>query len=158
MSKKKNQRGRPCALTPEIQAKFCALISNSSHFCTACEAIRVPETTVRNWLRLGTEELKSDGTVKRKAREPWADFAAAYKEANATAELLLLDQVKKGGWKGAAWILARRYGERWREQKSVELTGAGGSPIMPPQPAIILVTNGTDKPVPWIHEKDAPAA
>lgn len=146
-------------LTPEIQEQFCTLISNSSHFVTACEALKLPERTVRNWIAMGRDEEDAEGNVTRKARDPWLTFRLEFEKAQATAELLLIEQVKSGGWKGAAWLLSRRYGERWREQKQVEMVGAGGSPLMPTAtPAIILVTNGAEAPAPWIREEPDGAA
>lgn len=146
---------RTTKLSPEIQERFCTLISNNAHFGTACRALKLPERTVRNWIALGTDEEDETGKVVRKAKQPFLTFREAFEEAQATAELLLVDQVKtNGGWKGAAWLLSRRYGERWREQKQLEMVGANGTSLIPQQ-AIVINVGGKVTQGPWTTEEES---
>lgn len=150
---------RKSKLTPEIQEQFCSLISNNSHFATACKAIGIAENSIRSWIKAGADEMADDGvTVVRFAREPFRTFRIEVEKAQAIAELVLVDEVRKGGWKGAAWLLSRRYGERWREQKQLEMVGAGGSTLIPATPAIILVQNTSGQQAPWVQDVENRAA
>jgi hypothetical protein len=147
-------------LTPELQEKFCTLIANNSHVEVAAKALGLSGRTVYNWINWGEDETDGEGKVTRKAKEPFITFRQEYEKAQATAELMLIDSVKnQGGWKGAAWLLSRRYGERWREQKHLEMVGAGGSPLMPQAaPAVIIITDTTTgKSAPWIQEDERAA-
>jgi len=140
-------------LTDQLTEKFCRLISNCSPFRTACQSLGIHENTARNWIRWGEDERDPETDQVVKAAKPkFAEFRRRYMEAQAIAEMLLVKQVRdQGGWKGAAWLLSRRFGDTWREQKQLELTGAGGQPLQTSAPAIInfVVSGDQSQKEPW---------
>ena len=125
--------GRPPKLTPKIQARICQLIRDRVPEITAALSAGVSERAYFYWKEWG-EEGKS---------EQYVQFLQAVKKALADAEIACINQVaaaaqdtedRRGQWQAAAWMLERRWPERWarREMISQEVRRvdeAGGKPL-----------------------------
>ncbi len=109
-----NKLGRPCLLTPEIQAKICAAISEGNYIETAANFAGINKVTIYDWLKKGAKQGKGK----------YKDFSNAVGEALAFSEMRDLDRInkaaEKGDWKPAAWKLERRNPKKWGRVEYVE--------------------------------------
>jgi hypothetical protein len=102
--------------------------------CEAAERGRIPERTLRNWLREGRRQPSgrfaafADAVDGRRARlavldeptrvldEPTRVLDADAVLTKALAEdrlVALVAAAARGNWRAASWLLERRYPERW---------------------------------------------
>jgi len=103
--------GRPCALTPELQAKICDYISKGNYAQTSCQAVGISHTTLRNWIDLGKAEEAAGETDGK-----FFAFMTAIKEAEAASEVALVAEVRAHSNRNVVAPLAmldRRFRERW---------------------------------------------
>lgn len=124
-------RGRPSKLTPEIHKAIVEAIRNGASRQAAAASVRVGFSTVKEWMTRG------DGA--HPDREQSSDFAAFSTDvhaAEAEFEQSLVANVmaysamgEKPDWRGPAWLLERRFSERWGKTTRTELTGKDGGPV-----------------------------
>ncbi len=117
MAKKttKKKAGRRSKLTPAVQKKVCELIASGNFLKVAAQAAGIAERTFYDWLAKGEAE---------KAPR-YVQFLQAVQEAAAKGETELLEQIRTAGesdWRANAWVLGRRFRERWRDEAAVEAT------------------------------------
>lgn len=99
-------------LTDERREKILQLIRAGNYRETACAAVGIDSRTMRIWLKRGA-----------KGEKPYASFCAAMEEAEASAEarhVLTLTSASKEDWRAAAWILSRKYSDRWGERVKID--------------------------------------
>jgi transposase len=100
---------RPSKLSPELQERCAALIRAGNTVEVAAEAAGISEATFYAWMARGEQSRASD--------RPYREFRAAVEQARAEAEATLVTRIAKaaanGSWPAAAWLLERRYSERW---------------------------------------------
>jgi len=115
------KKGRPTKLTPELQEEILRYISADNYFETSCWAVGITPQTGYNWLKRG--ERESSGIFR--------EFYLAVKRAEAKAEILNVAYIKAGtdNWQSRAWILERKFPDRWGKKEKHELTGKDGQPI-----------------------------
>ena len=121
--------GRPTKLTQDIQTTVCESLERGNYLETAAALSGITTATVRNWVRKGTDILKSiEAGDKITAEElSLADFTLAIQKAQAVGEARHLGTIDEaaqlGNWNAAAWMLERKTPERWgrREQIEVEM-------------------------------------
>jgi transposase len=98
---------RPTKLNPERQAQICGYVAEGHSREVAAQACGVAATTVYRWMKRG--EANPDSS--------YGEFCTALKRADAEAEIACLRTIKAaanaGDWKAAAWMLKRRYPEKW---------------------------------------------
>ena len=105
--------GRPTKLTPETQARIVDAIRDGMTYETACALSSITYSTFRNWIIAG--ENTGDGI--------YYEFLQSVKKANAEAEAELVQRIKSAGqreWQANAWILERRYPDRWGRRDRTE--------------------------------------
>lgn len=105
--------GRPSKLTKETAEKIIGLIRLGNYRETAYAAAGICRHTMRVWLRRGEA-----------GEEPYASFAKRVEEAEAGGEarhVATLFSASKDDWRAAAWILARKYSDRWGDKIQVEI-------------------------------------
>ena len=119
----KRATGRPSKLSPEFTAAFCDIIRLGCYFEDACAHLDVHQDTVRGWLeRAATEGPEGKHRI----------FSVAYKKADAGARVGLTAEVRKkpANWQACAWILERRWPDRYGRTQRLELGGIkDASPI-----------------------------
>lgn len=106
--KTKRPPGRPTKLTPDAIAQLEQLVRAGTTIDVAAAAVGVNRATIYRWLAAGEKARK--GTYTRDLRE-------AIERARAESESLLVARIgsaaAKGSWQAAAWLLERRFPERW---------------------------------------------
>jgi transposase len=117
--------GRPTDLTPEVVADAARLLPTVLYLSTVADYIGVHRTTVQRWLRRGREEEKRLRNPRAKSKPSEAlylQFRIAHKKALAAGEIRAAGVIRKAAsehWQAAAWILERRFPERWGRDRSI---------------------------------------
>ena len=105
-----NSSGISDGLTTEFIRRYVQCLSQCYYVETAASLAGVPVTKIRAWLKKGHRE---PGTI-------YADFLYEVEHALATVEsdhVRALEALSKKEWKVAAWLLERRFPERWGDQR-----------------------------------------
>ncbi len=108
--------GRPCSLTPEIQATICQTIAEGNYLVTACAAVGITPHTLTNWIENGKAEEEAGETSGR-----FFAFLQAVKEAEAQSEIALVAAVQVHNKRNVVAPLAmldRRFRERWGQTQT----------------------------------------
>lgn len=103
--------GRPTKRTPELEEVILRAIAAGLRPGVAAEVGGVDRTTFERW------------------RKADADFAQTIESAEATFEMHNLQRITRASsrtWKAAAWILERRFPERWGAKLAI---GGTGEPV-----------------------------
>lgn len=121
----KKPLGRPCKLTPELQAAFCKFIRDGNNITTACHGVGITiEGAYFNWVQLAKEEEKNGvfGTFR--------SFYEAVKKAQAEFRnemvTLIRETAKKNlpnTWPAAAWLLERTWPEEYAQAPQLRISG-----------------------------------
>ena len=136
--KARHPGGRPTKLTPEVQTTIVNALAAGVYLETAASAAGVSRDTLNEWLRNGA---RCKAGVQK-------GFSDAVKKALAASELrhaATISLASQSQWQAAAWILERRWPQRWGRVERHEQTGEGGGPIVvrvvydePPKPSSII--------------------
>ena len=113
---------RPTKLTPERHTAIVQAILAGNYAETAARYAGVATTTFYNWMNRG-----KDGKSGL-----YVEFVDAVENAKAQAEIrdvALIERAAKVTWQAAAWMLERKFPDRWGRREKVELTGKDGGPI-----------------------------
>lgn len=108
--------GRPTSLTPAIARQIEEALLTGSYIETAVTACGVPKATFYDWMKRG----KADDEAALKT--PHAEFAWRIQVALAKVEIDLIKklQEEKGQWTRFAWMLERRFRDRWALKTALE--------------------------------------
>lgn len=105
----KKLRGRNTKLNEELIQELCDLIAEGRTFADAARIRRVGESTLYRWLAEGRKENGKSLCRKLVAR---IDEATDFSEAEAL-HALKISAVKNSNWRSAAWLLERRFPEKY---------------------------------------------
>src|SRR3954452_14643657 len=98
----------PTKLTDDVSEKITLVVRHGGSVEAGAAAAGVTQRTVRSWMARGQ---------RSGAREaPYRAFRDAVERAQAEQEADLVASVNRGArrsWRAAAWLLERRYPERW---------------------------------------------
>ena len=103
-------RGRPTLLTPEVWSSIIGSIREGLFQETAAHKAGIAPRNLERWLQWG-----------RQGREPYASFLTDFKKNEAEYEAELVRRIADHGtgirklpnWTALAWILERRFRDRW---------------------------------------------
>ncbi|HEX5031954.1 MAG TPA: hypothetical protein VFX78_10925 [Candidatus Eisenbacteria bacterium] len=101
--------GRPTRLTPAVEERILHAIKLGSSRADAAQFARVGERTLREWLRLGAEEVEG----------PHATLRARVLEAEANVRVALTGSIVKAGvrdWRAALAFLQCRHPSEYAEK------------------------------------------
>ncbi len=119
----KTNRGRKTKFNRAVAERILSIIRAGGYIETAAAYAGLHRDTLNKWLIKGRAENCEDRAV--------GEIVADYEEALAKSELLLLQKVQAAAqetWQPAAWILERRFPDRWG-RKRLEVSGPDGSPV-----------------------------
>lgn len=98
-------------LTAQTIEQIAAVVRAGATIAVAASVAGVSERTIYGWLERGDLER----TAKRDARH--RELRQAVERARAEREAALVAKINfaatRGSWKASAWLLERRYPERW---------------------------------------------
>lgn len=102
-------RGHLSKFTPEVIERIVSLLAAGNYEGTTAAAAGITPKTFYVWLRRGAP----DG---RAADRPYRDFRHRVERAQSEGEarnVALIARAATDNWQAAAWLLERRYPERW---------------------------------------------
>ena len=101
-------------LTKELCNRICDGLRKGNYVTTCCRANGISAATFYNWKRWGEE-----------GKEPYATFLDKVEEAEAEGEMLhvevIHDQSLSGNWLSSAWLLERKYPQRFGKREQMAL-------------------------------------
>ena len=121
----KSKPGRKTKLDEKRLKKVVEGITAGLPYDTACALAGITYQTFLNWMRAG----EAAGSGK------FFEFFEEVKKAEAIAESVHIKNIKDAGksgiWQADAWMLERRYPEKWgkKEQVKQEITGKDGEQL-----------------------------
>jgi transposase len=100
---------RPSKLTPDLAEKIANYISTGNYASVVCGLVGITETTYYSWLEKG-----------RKAKSgKYLEFLESIKKAEAAREAKWIKDIDGDpSWQSKAWLLERRYPERWGKKET----------------------------------------
>ena len=109
---------RPTKLTPEVEERIVRAIRAGNYPEVAARHAGVHPSTYYRWMERGA--LEGDASEDDPYRHLRAEVERALADAEA-AEVALIAQAARGGsWAAAAWLLERRYPDRWGRRARLE--------------------------------------
>jgi hypothetical protein len=116
--------GRPPKLTAEMIEEICDHLITGSSIARAGVLAGISESTIYRWLALG----KSEG-----AEPIYVELVARVGEAIESSEFELLQLMRIAGskpdhWRATAWMLERRFPEKYGKNVSAQDGGQSGKP------------------------------
>jgi transposase len=153
--------GRPSKLTPEIVQKVREILPVALYIETVAAYLGVDRQTFYNWIKRGEREAKRLQKQKKpapRAKEAlYLEFFHAVKKALAEGEFhnaLLIRTAATDGesWTAAAWLLERRFPERWGQRQRLEHSGPRNKPI-PIEMTVEHVLTAHKELESWEHER-----
>lgn len=120
----------------EVQDRFCEAVRMGATYQHACMWAGIGLATFYEWMRRAEESVNG-----RRQTKEHADFAEAVRQAEASAVMVLLGQIRTaaraGDWRAAGWVLQNRYHEHFHHHVPAQ-PGAtpGGVTVIFNRPAI----------------------
>jgi transposase len=123
------ERGRPLKLSmPELQARFLANLAGALYVETACAATGIHKDTYYEWCRMAraaVERLKKNPTSRATAKEKklvalMAEVEKVMEEKQSRLISVIEAAAARGFWQSAAWLLERRWPERYAARRTGE--------------------------------------
>lgn len=116
-------RGRKPKLTKKLIEDFVNYFRVGHYTTTVCSLCGITFQTYSNWLKRG-EKAKSG---------LYFEFFESIKKAEAEAEHHLVMNIRKSAaeeaWPASAWLLERRYPEKWGKKQRHEIVGNEKKPL-----------------------------
>jgi hypothetical protein len=114
---KRRPRGQPTKYTKRTVDKILKAIREGNTYEVSAKLAGISYPTLAEW------------------RNKYPDFSEALKEADEDGERVLLDRIKTAGiepkfWQANAWILERRFPDRWARRDRLEHTGKDGEQLV----------------------------
>ena len=102
-------------LTQELCDVICENLRRGNYLTTSCRASGISTSTYYSWKKKG-----------EKGEEPYATFLRKTDEAEAEGEMACLEviynsAIENGNWLSGAWILERKYPNRYGKRERVDL-------------------------------------
>jgi len=137
----KKKGGRPTKLTEATLARFIALVRAGNYGTCAAAAIGIKRQVFYRWLERGAaDEAAGRNTI-------FARFNTAYAQASAEAEAGCVATIRRAStdnWTAAAWLLERKFPDRWSRKERMEVSGPGGGPVESTQTVSLDLTKLAD--------------
>lgn len=110
--------GRPCILTRELIEQVASLLPRALYIETVAGQVGITSETFREWQRLGAREnrRREEGKEPDPTLNLHCEFSSTIKRVTAEAEADYLSCIQAAGsqaWTALAWILERRFPQRW---------------------------------------------
>ncbi len=134
--RKTNTPGRPPKISDEVITNIITALKACQSYKSAAAVAGISEKTFYNYRDRGMEVLaarEENPTAELTEYDDlYAKFVIRIAEAEAEIEGNLIKRIWDAGsetWQANAWILERRFGDRWGQKQHVEVGGAAGRPI-----------------------------
>ena len=106
--------GRQTKLTKELCDEICELVAKGNYIERVCNAVGITSSTYNMWKKRG-----------KKGEEPYASFYERVTQSEAKGEIkhfgIIDDLAESGNWLCSAWILERKYPQRYGKRENLNL-------------------------------------
>ena len=106
--------GRPTKLNKDMCERICEGLRQGNYITTVCRANGISQRSFYAWKKKGEQGL-----------EPYKTFLERVEEAEAEGEMLhvgiIHDTALTGNWLSSAWLLERKYPERFGKREKMAL-------------------------------------
>lgn len=116
--------GRPSLLTPELIAEVATFLPRALYTSTVCGVLGISRQSWYYWMRRGEKESRRlerrPDAVPRESEAIYLEFFVAVRRSLAEAAIEAVAVIREAAhthWQAAAWLLERRYPERWSIQR-----------------------------------------
>lgn len=113
--------GRPTHFTKARGDKIVTAVRRGALFDVACAFGGIHRSTLYKWLKKGEQDLLAGKRTQIAAWKQAMDSATA--ECEVTMTGIIAGAASKGEWKAAAFVLERRFPERWSRHQTVGKPG-----------------------------------
>jgi transposase len=128
--------GRPSKLTADIIDKVKTFLPVCMYIETLADSLEIDRQTFYNWYHRGEAEarrLDQNGEETPPQREAlYLEFYRAIKKGAADGEMAAAARIHAAShttWQAAAWLLERRFPDKWGTRHRLEHTGKDGGPV-----------------------------
>ena len=101
-------------LNKKVCETICEGLRKGNYVSTCCRAVGINKSTYYNWKKKGEKGI-----------EPYATFLKKVDEAEAEGEMAMMeiihDNAVSGNWLSSAWVLERKYPNRFGKRERMEL-------------------------------------
>jgi transposase len=112
--------GRPTKLTRDLERSYLDALRRTRYLETAADLAGIHRVTLKRWLKRG-----------RREPGPYREFCIAVKKVLAESEANNVGEIESAEeWQASAWLLERRFPERWGRKERHEITGEKGGPVV----------------------------
>ncbi len=119
--------GRPMKLTKEIIAEYARILPLCQFLDSVSDHLGIDRKTIHNWLRRGRLEMermvKQETDLCLKSELLCLELFHVHKRAMAEGEIrnnvFICNAAEIGMWQAAAWLLERRYPEKYGSQNAL---------------------------------------
>ena len=118
-------KGRPSKLTPKVEKEFVDLVKSGNYIETACVMVGIGRSTYYDWIKKANDSIESNRYTK---------FRDNVRKAQAWAEardIFIISRHAENNWRAAAWLLERKYPQRWGRRKPQKKRQISDKPITP---------------------------
>jgi len=139
--------GRPSRLTPKLHRTIVGLIRNGNYEIAACRAVGVAGSTYGLWKKRGREDREKAQAkgidvleISDEEKSTYWNFLDDIQRALGEAEVKfqhIISEAALKSWQAAAWMLERKYPDRWGRRDRMEHTGRDGGPIEVARAAVV---------------------
>ena len=109
---------RPTKLTAETQEKIVRAIRAGNYPEVAAAHAGIHPATHYRWMERGA--LEGDAPEDDPYRHYRAEVERALADSEAAEVGLIVKAARDGDWRAAAWVLERRFGDRWGRRDRLE--------------------------------------
>ena len=109
---------RPTKLTAEVSEKIVRAIRAGNYPEVAAGHAGIHAATYYRWMERG--ELEGDAPEDDPYRQFRAEVERALADSEAAEVGLVVKAARDGDWRAAAWLLERRFGDRWGRHERLE--------------------------------------
>lgn len=127
---------KPYGITAEQRLTLIQALTAGNFRSTACQMAGISENVFLDWMRRGGDTDLESKYVEEHPVEPYKSFVEDVKTAEAESEARLLANIQAHGqvdWRANAWIMSRKFKDRWGDDKTpVQIGTSGNVSIMLP--------------------------
>lgn len=109
---------RPSKLTPEVSERIVRAIRAGNYPEVAAAHAGIHASTYYRWMERGA--LAGEAPEDDPYRHFRAEVARALADSEAAEVGLVVQAARGGDWRAAAWVLERRFPDRWARRERVE--------------------------------------
>jgi transposase len=113
---------RPTKLTPDVRTRLVQVLQIGTFRENAARYVGIGVSTFYRWMEAGEADVEHD------RQTPFRELWEAVTRAEAHAEVVAVGKIglaARSDWRAAAFLLERRWPERWGRRRRVELTHVG---------------------------------